>query len=756
MSGMQEKMSVSPKTGIVHIPSVNKSGPGHSKGSFFYRDNDLDDGKGKHMLMVAGKENTWFEFTLKHAFLTGSADYKLQMRFQTDHDNTPLRMEVRRGNKDAPSSCTIEIPLPNTKNEWKTLDPPIKVGVPLGGPPDTFLHFSHAKPQGKGILIRDFNLIPLSADESGEYSTSWINKWMEDLQSNVKKSMVPPLDATGEKSFRQHAKRSLEAHKKVEQTNEEEAKKKCQDELFGTHKECLKAALPLFEGAIDPKLASVDFSKDNLNNNKAVKELLQCIILTHGTPPKLAGYAAKGDTQRKRLQDFMNNTELMHRVLVHGGPRGGNYGRFLETYAEIEAKRNKTKSVFPKLSLAVAMEFATPIQAFDRKNVFIDPVQRYLHYEKAYLDRELEPMFESFSIWELRMAVNSDAPDEQLAWCRRTIRNYNPNIALMDDMHWRYAWLVRTDCTYNEPVWTRSPRDYKQIVSGGGMCGPRAWLGRFACKAFGCPTWGVRQPGHAAVTRWTPGGWMTALGGGFRVSWWEDRDGLDFECETKIRAAIGDDAYFQKVALIDWLAAIVGEGQNVSYITEKLWPGLAIVQRQRLSQVQSKPRKLGEQCEILPLITEVKQRKDKPEAITAGPGGSVIVPAACRSAKEGTVSFWKSFSGPGMQAFMSRPNWSVTYKLSKDKVPEKKAYKMVVQFVFLHENTDDHPLNIVITDGNGGNKREYVIPLTYTWGEWADTKPLEIVLGGADETIKIERNPVKFPFAMKKFTLTPC
>ena len=126
----------------------------------------------------------------------------------------------------------------------------------------------------------------------------------------------------------------------------------------------------------------------------------------------------------------------MYSMLVQGGARGGNYGGALEIYEAIEAKRQQGKSVLPKLSLAVALEMADGLHSFQQPDVFFDPMERYLHYEQAYLNRELEPLFESLTVWELRMVVNSDAPNDQLAWCREMIRNYMPHCATMKDRYW--------------------------------------------------------------------------------------------------------------------------------------------------------------------------------------------------------------------------------------------------------------------------------------------------------------------------------
>jgi hypothetical protein len=61
----------------------------------------------------------------------------------------------------------------------------------------------------------------------------------------------------------------------------------------------------------------------------------------------------------------------------------------------------------------------------------------------------------------------------------------------------RYVEIVRSDVLHKTPDWYKEHKTFDQIFSGGGACGPRAWAGRFICKAFGIPTFGVKQPGHA-------------------------------------------------------------------------------------------------------------------------------------------------------------------------------------------------------------------------------------------------------------------
>ena len=76
---------------------------------------------------------------------------------------------------------------------------------------------------------------------------------------------------------------------------------------------------------------------------------------------------------------------------------------------------------------------------------------------------------------------------------------------------------------------------YSQIPAVNGECGPRAFFGRLARWAFGLPVWGVRQPGHAAMTSWSPKGWSVMLGAAWKYCWWESQGGLDFHLDTLSR-----------------------------------------------------------------------------------------------------------------------------------------------------------------------------------------------------------------------------
>ena len=116
----------------------------------------------------------------------------------------------------------------------------------------------------------------------------------------------------------------------------------------------------------------------------------------------------------------------------------------------------------------MALELADPLPVFHQDNRMVDPIQRYLHYEQAWMFGELDPVFATvFGVWELRMVVNSVAPDEQLGWGRQMLQNYRPDLMELNDRS-RYCRIVRTDVAYTgHPNWDPTrPLDFPQILSG--------------------------------------------------------------------------------------------------------------------------------------------------------------------------------------------------------------------------------------------------------------------------------------------------
>ncbi len=248
--------------------------------------------------------------------------------------------------------------------------------------------------------------------------------------------------------------------------------------------------------------------------------LVKCTILSAATPLGLAEFAANGTAEEALVDRLLGDSVLMRDMLVAGGAREGKYGNAMQILSNINKASDTlplTKPVAPRslwddrspetmlhrLALGTALGHAAPIQTsyteLNASDAFVDPVVRYLNYEKAYKAGELDPAIEVLTTFECRHTTDSDALEEDLAWLRDTMAIYRPdNIAR--PYHWRYAEAVHTDVAYGHPACDSLPpaicNGHKaQIPAAGGECGPRAFFGRFTRKAFGLPTWGVTEPG---------------------------------------------------------------------------------------------------------------------------------------------------------------------------------------------------------------------------------------------------------------------
>ncbi|MCE9518229.1 MAG: hypothetical protein K8R87_01470, partial [Verrucomicrobia bacterium] len=285
-----------------------------------------------------------------------------------------------------------------------------------------------------------------------------------------------------------------------------------------------------------------------LLSDKLDAVLVKGAVLAEATPRGLAEFAQQGKEQEGLVDKLLANNEMMKQMLEAGGAKFGKYGQAIKIYADIRKASPKSgEGVLQRLALAVALEHAQPVKqsnANDQASApdTVDPVKRYLHYEKAYLDGELDPAFKNMNIWEYRMVVDCDAPDDILAWGREMLRNYRPDHIYNSNYGWRYSATVKTEVPYgsqNVKDDLPSLQQYQNIIKDGGVCGRRAFFGRFILQCFGIPVWGVTQHAHAALSHWTPHGWVVNLGAGFEHSWWDKdevpRSGADFLLESQAR-----------------------------------------------------------------------------------------------------------------------------------------------------------------------------------------------------------------------------
>lgn len=428
------------------------------------------------------------------------------------------------------------------------------------------------------------------------------------------------------------------------------------------------------------KAAVLDrFLADDALDNKLVKHF----ILHDATPDALAAHAEKGAAERKRIDDLLVDDELMIQIALADGARPvhsktnaapPDYGKAMEIYSAIrEASPKAKEGILQRLALAVALEFSEAAEpeeeAGDEDLKSIDPVKRFLHFQKAYEAGELDPNFARLSVWELRFVVCAPESDEALAWGREMLRNYRPDHIYTENEGWRYANVVNSDVRYGSiDVGKDRPELFgvQNILMNGGICGRRAFFARYICRAFGIPATARPSTGHGASARWTPQGWVVVLGPGWGSGKSTTRYGSDrdFLATTQARTRGGE---FLKVKRAYWIADVTGEKRCDTEFDPKaapaFWNAVAlgtqrrIIEKSKALTLDALGAEFGE-ADGSTVAQKIAASEISPEArqVTRGDDGTIIIPAAaCAQATRDTedVIAMKSFAG-GLQVFLPR------------------------------------------------------------------------------------------------------
>lgn len=424
---------------------------------------------------------------------------------------------------------------------------------------------------------------------------------------------------------------------------------------------------------IPPADAAPDAVNKFLASDALDAALSKFVVLNAATPAGLAEFTQQGKDQAAMIDRLLADPKLMREMLVADGPSGGKYGQAMTIYTDIQKASNKAASgVLKRLALAISLEHAVPVKQVNPVGQTdgpqtIDPVKRYLQYEKAYLGGELDPAFDQLTTWDLRFVVDGDEPDETLVWGRMMLRNFRPDHVLNASYGWRYVGSVPSEVRYGSgDVKFDRPelQNYQNIIMNGGICGRRAWFGRFILRAFGMPTTARPQRGHAALVHWTPDGWVPNLGGGWGAGWTKTvyKNDKNFLATTQARANATE---FLKVKRGQWAGDVTGEkaiyGEDQG--APGFWYGASLrTQREIIEKSSAKTlaalgEELGESNE--PTVAEkLMAASVSPEdkRITYGPNGVITIPAAAftkPSGSTGDVMAMKSFEG-GMQVFYPR------------------------------------------------------------------------------------------------------
>ena len=191
-----------------------------------------------------------------------------------------------------------------------------------------------------------------------------------------------------------------------------------------------------------------------LSSDKLDAQLAKYVVLFEATPRGLAEFAQQGKGQEHLVERLLADADLMLQMVLADGAKEGEYGQSMKIYTDTQKASTKVSGgILQRLALAISLEHAVPISqrnavALTDAPAIVNPVNRYLHYEKAFLGGELDPGFEGLSVSDLRMVVNGEEPDEILAWGRDMLRNYRPDHISTSDYRWRYVKAVATEVKY--------------------------------------------------------------------------------------------------------------------------------------------------------------------------------------------------------------------------------------------------------------------------------------------------------------------
>jgi formylglycine-generating enzyme required for sulfatase activity len=411
-----------------------------------------------------------------------------------------------------------------------------------------------------------------------------------------------------------------------------------------------------------------------LADSKLDPKLVKFVVLNSATPKGLAEFAQQGAEKAALVEKLLADTELMKQMLVADGANDNKYGQAMEIYSAIQKASTKAKEgVLQRMALAVALEHAVPVKqnnpaALANAPASVDPIKRYLAYEKAFVNGELDPAFKDLTAWDIRFVVYGDEPDETHAWGREMLRNYRPDVATNPDFGWRYVQAVATDVKFGsgDTQYDRPElQQFQNIIMNGGVCGRRAFFGRFILRAFGIPTTARPQTGHAALVHWTPKGWVVCLGSG----WGSGGTGapryksdLDFLASTQARE--NKDAFLQ-VKRAQWFGDVAGE-PPVYGLREGVpgfWYGVSLhtqrdlIEKAKTTALAAIGTNLGESNATGEKpVTETAGMTDADKKITVDKEGVITIPAAAYSKPSGStgeVKDMKSFVA-GMQIVLPR------------------------------------------------------------------------------------------------------
>ena len=534
-----------------------------------------------------------------------------------------------------------------------------------------------------------------------------------------------------------------------------------------------------------------------LSSSALDTKLAQYIIFKDATPTGLAEFAQQSPENQKLIDQLLADKDLMLQMLVNDGAEKGKYGQAMKIYTDIlKASAKAKQGVFQRLAMAISLAHAEPIvkrdrptgaegmeasdsETADKGSKFIDPLQRYLSYEKWYEAGELQKGFKDLNVWNLRRVVDCADPDEILAWGRQMLHTLRPDCIPDDSDTLVFVNVVDHEIAYGSGGLKDDLMDkhfMQNILANGGICGRRGFFCRFILQAFGVPSTERVEPGHSTVTLWHPSGWQTRLGGGFGKSnrgYYSKMGGggggygadVNFVASSQARE---DETAYMEVKRAQWIASLMGESWKPGLITYSgkskgptppkpgemvkptTWSDIALHEQRRIiAQLQSSKTKPS------PTPSVAKAKPSATGKATVDAKGVITIPsAACSSPTESKrllykgrqtdqVVFLKNKADKTLLHFARYAKQGDTFEYTFD-APKAGKYQLVANVA------TPKPNQRLFATANGGAAVEMALP--YTIGMWDKTAPVEVELKAGGNVLKFH-GPARVTF--DQFTLTP-
>lgn len=355
----------------------------------------------------------------------------------------------------------------------------------------------------------------------------------------------------------------------------------------------------------------------------------------------------------------------------------------------------------------------------------VDPVARFKHFKVAHQHKELFPSFDKLTVWEYSKVVHSGASNEDLAWAREMINTWRPDLKTNE--------LVVNSTS---EVWRRNappqfyPAGYvnfRNILAGGGKCGPRSSWSQMVCHAFGIPAIGVGQPGHACVAYKSafpmsepqPGSaWKVGYGRGWQFSKLEGMAGPDFLAGVAERDHATE---FSMVEHLRWLAAALAAPAKAAAVME-------IAHRIQSSQsglktdLTASAKAAEAEKELTPATTSAKVPRGP---VTVAPGITTIEAAAFSSMSG--VNVYDCSTGGKQVNFQKNIDSSwVDYPLD---VSVAGTYSLVLKVAAANVEQ--------IFSVKAGTNEAVTVRIPWSEGLWDMTPAVDVKLAKGQQTLRI-------------------